>query len=334
MRPPAKQPESVADALRLIYGPIAGEMDAVEALFAEHMRAAATEVDEMVRYGALMGGKRLRPALLLLSGQALGPLRGEHVTLAAVVEMIHTATLIHDDVLDEATMRRHLATVPARWGNQLSVLLGDYLFSQAFWLASTTGSADACRVIGDATRRVCEGEMRQVANRANFMLSESDYYDIIAGKTGELCAVSCRLGGMMSGADAAAVEALADFGRRLGMAFQIADDLLDLLGAEKATGKTLGTDLLNQKLTLPLIRLRDTLPEHEHARFDRMLQEPDKADNGELLRMLHEHDGVEYARAEARRMVREAVGCLEKLPPSDSRDALRLAAEFSICRVA
>src|SRR5262249_36558025 len=157
--------------------------------------------------------------------------------------MIHTATLVHDDVLDSATVRRHVATVNAGWGNQCSILLGDYLFTHAFHLASTLGDARACEIIGAATNHVCEGELQQVRERGNLALSEAEYFSIIDGKTAELTACCCRLGALYSGATEEVVESLAQYGRALGVAFQIADDLLDLVGEERTTGKSLGTDL-------------------------------------------------------------------------------------------
>src|SRR5262249_25288331 len=200
-------------------------------------------------------GKRLRPALLLLTARACGRVTPAHHTLAAVAEMIHTATLVHDDVLDDAALRRHVQTVNAGWGNQTSILLGDYLFTHAFHLSSTIGDARACELIGEATNRVCEGELHQVCERGNLDLTEAEYLDIIDGKTAELTSCCCRLGALYSGATTGVVEQLSRYGRWLGVAFQIADDLLDLVGEERTTGKSLGTDLDQQKLTLPLIYL-------------------------------------------------------------------------------
>src|SRR5207244_6007682 len=182
-----------------------------------------------------------------------------HHTLAVVVEMIHTATLVHDDVLDNAAVRRHFPTVNAGWGNQTSILLGDYLFTHAFHLASSV-DAQACRLIGESTNRVCEGELQQGSERGNLTLSEEEYLDIIDGKTAELTACCCRIGAVYSGVFPAVIEGLSRYGRWLGMSFQIVDDLLDITGEESATGKSLGTDVEQQKLTLPLIRLLNSVP--------------------------------------------------------------------------
>ncbi len=168
-------------------------MAAVETLLRDEMRSNFPYVDELVRYGVMLGGKRLRPALVLLCAQAAGEVRPAHITLATAVEMIHTATLVHDDVLDEAVLRRHLATVNARWDDEASILLGDFLFSHAFYLTATVDAA-ACRLIGRATNIVCEGELRQKGSRGHFQLTEEEYFSIIHAKTAELTACSCLLG--------------------------------------------------------------------------------------------------------------------------------------------
>ena len=181
--------------------------------------------------------------------------------------MIHTATLVHDDVLDEAAIRRHEDTVNARWNNETSVLLGDFLFTHAFYLASTLESTYACRTIGRATNIVCDGELRQTITSGDVNLSEDDYLAIVEAKTAELCACSCELGAHYAGGDEETVARMAAFGRNLGIAFQIADDLLDLEGNESATGKSLGTDLAKRKMTLPLIHARESLDPRERKLF-------------------------------------------------------------------
>ena len=277
-------------------------------------------------------GKRLRPALLLLSATASGQVNDEHYVLAAVVEMIHTATLVHDDVLDEADMRRHLATVNARWNNETSVLLGDYLFTHAFYLASTLDSTYACRRIGRSTNIVCEGELRQVGNRGNHGLSEAEYFEIINGKTAELCACACHLGAKYSGADDDCVNRLEHFGRSLGMAFQIADDLLDLLGNESATGKSLGTDLEKQKPTLPLIHLYRSVPSNQRQHLESLLESSETAARRELIEWLARSESMQYARRVASDFATEARSNLESLPPSDAKDLLLDITEFVVAR--
>ncbi|HEV3163282.1 MAG TPA: polyprenyl synthetase family protein, partial [Isosphaeraceae bacterium] len=266
--------EPAPGQLTAVYDPIAAELAEAERIFAAELGSRLPFVQHLVEHCARLRGKRLRPALLLLSAQACGGVNSAHPVLAAVVEMIHTATLVHDDVLDEAVIRRHAATVNAEWGNESAVLMGDYLFTHAFHLAASLDSTLACRWIGRATNLVCEGEMQQIYNRGNLDLDEPTYLSIVRGKTAELTAVSCRLGAHYAGAAEDTVEALASFGRDLGVAFQITDDVLDIWGEERATGKTLGTDLDKQKLTLPLIRLLRTASPETADQVRSLLAEP------------------------------------------------------------
>src|SRR5262245_54474641 len=266
----------VRAALARRMAPIAGDLAEFERRLERALRHPDPFIDELARHSFRLGGKRLRPALLLLSAQAVGAVNDDHRTLAAVVEMIHTATLVHDDVLDEAQVRRHRDTVNARWSNQTSVLLGDYLFTHAFYLASTLDTTFGCRAIGEATNTVCEGELRQTAAAGDFWLARDAYLGIIEAKTAELCACCCRLGAHYAGASAATIEHLTSYGRNLGNAFQIVDDLLDLEGQEQVTGKSLGTDLAHRKMTLPLILLRDQLGPADATRLQALYEEPDQ----------------------------------------------------------
>jgi len=318
--------------LEALYAPVRQEMAQAEQVFREQLRSEHAFVDELVSYGCLLGGKRLRPALLLLAGKAAGRISREHYTLAAVVEMIHTATLVHDDVLDDAETRRHLATVNARWDNEAAVLLGDFLFTHAFYLASTTGSTTACRLIGQATNRVCEGEIKQKGSRGNLELSEQEYFEIVEGKTAALTECSCRLGALFSGADDDVTSRLAEYGRKLGIAFQIADDLLDVVGEQGVVGKTLGTDLDKQKPTLPLIRTLQVCTEEERQTISDLIFAPGDDRSARLLPLLEKYDAIEYARQTAQRFVEEACGLIRELRPSAARDTLLAMAEFVVQR--
>jgi octaprenyl-diphosphate synthase len=324
--------QPLAHSLEWLYSPIEQELRDVEQLLRLEMRSRYPYVDELVRYGCLLGGKRLRPALLLLSAKATGRMRREHVVLGAVVEMIHTATLVHDDVLDEADTRRHLATVNSRWDSQASVLLGDFLFTHAFYLASTLDSTWACREIGLATNALCEGELRQQGSRGDFTLGEAEYLEIISAKTAELCACSCRLGAHYAGAEEAWVEALAEFGRGLGIAFQIIDDLLDLSGDEETTGKSLGTDLEQRKATLPVIVALERADAGDRARLLELLQSDDRGQRAELIPLLKRLDTLEDARATATSFIRRAQAQLMRLPASAMRDHLQAVADFVLNR--
>lgn len=307
--------------MQQLYWPIAAEMVEVEQVLREQMRSRYPFVDELVRYGCLLGGKRLRPALLLLTAKAVGTVTPEHLTLAAIIEMIHTATLVHDDVLDEADMRRHLATVNARWDSESSVLLGDYLFTHAFYLASTL-DARACRLIGKATNRVCEGEIRQKGSRADFSISEPEYISIIDGKTAALTACSSELGAVYAAAPDGTASAMSEFGRLLGIAFQIADDLLDLSGDEEATGKSLGTDLVKQKPTLPLIRALEIASASQRGTLERLLDEPAEVNRQRLSALLGQLGAFDYSRQKALDYARQAADLLDCLADTPARQVL------------
>jgi octaprenyl-diphosphate synthase len=326
-------PITVPERLTQLYEPILPELSEVEAVLRKEASSRFPEVDPLLRHSFRLGGKRLRPALLLLSARAAGgQIAREHILLAAVVEMIHTATLVHDDVLDEAAVRRHLDTVNARWNNQSSVLLGDFLFSHAFYLASTVGSTFACQSIGRSTNIVCEGELRQVANRGNLLLSEDDYLSIIEAKTAELCACCCRLGAHYAETGSEAAQRLENYGRYVGIAFQIADDLLDLVGEEDAAGKSLGTDLAQQKMTLPLIRLASQIDSNERRRLFHLLSGPAAERRGELQAWLAGSDALGYARQQAQLYAHRAVAELRGLPVSHEREVLERLGRFVVER--
>ncbi len=329
--PTLPMPEVVARRLESIYAPIATELADAERVYASELGSRLPFVRLLVEHCADFRGKRLRPVLVLLTGKACGGTRPEHAVLAAVVEMIHTATLVHDDVLDEAMIRRHAATVNAEWGNEAAVLMGDFLFTHAFHLAASLQTTLACRWIGRATNLVCEGELLQVHHRGDFDLDEATYFKIIEGKTAELTAVSCRLGAHYAGADEAIVTALGQFGRDLGIAFQIADDVLDLWGEERATGKTLGTDLEKRKLTLPLIRMLAQAPPATAGRVRDLLAQP-RPDRRALRPYLESCGALESTWQTAHDHARSAAKALDMLPDSDARSVLRSLAHDVVRR--
>ncbi len=323
--------EETSRKLAAVYAPIAAELVESERIFAAELGSRFPFVQQLVDHCSDFQGKRIRPALVLLTGQACGGIQPAHPVLAAVVEMIHTATLVHDDILDEAVIRRHAATVNAEWGNETAVLLGDYLFTHAFHLAASLDSTLACRWIGHATNLVCEGEMQQIHNRGNLVLDEETYYSIVRGKTAELTAISCRLGAHYAGASETLSQDLEEYGRDLGIAFQIADDVLDLWGEERTTGKSLGTDLEKQKLTLPLIRLLNTALPSAADQIRRLLAEP-HPDRRELRAYLDKSDALEYAWDRARYFASQAHSRLEGLPPSPAKTVLESLTQYVVRR--
>jgi octaprenyl-diphosphate synthase len=325
-------PVDLQQTLAGLYASVGRELRRVDARLLDELKSDHPQADAVIRHGIRLSGKRLRPALLLLAGQAVGPLRDEHITLAAVVEMIHMATLVHDDVLDEAALRRHEDTVNARWNNETSVLLGDFLFTHAFYLASTLESTYACRTIGRATNIVCDGELRQTVTSGDVNLSEDDYLAIVEAKTAELCACACELGAHYAGGDPETVARLAAFGRNLGIAFQIADDLLDLEGSETATGKSLGTDLAKHKMTPPLIHARDALEPRERKSFLAALVADSVATGGALAKWLNRHGSLGYARSQAQLHADRAQAELALVADSPAKESLAALAEFAVAR--
>lgn len=332
MSPASADRPSTSDTLLAIYQPIRSELEEVERLLQEEVRSDHPFIGLLMKHGFRLGGKRMRPALVVFSGLACGAVQPQHLRMAAAIEMVHTATLIHDDVLDEAEIRRHLDTVNARWGNEVSVLLGDYLFARAICLVNSLSDSRASEVMGDASRVMCEGELRQVECRGNYAMSEDLYTQIIAAKTAALIAACCELGAHLAGGGAAAQAALISYGRHLGIAFQITDDLLDLSGDEATTGKSLGTDLVKQKPTLPLIRLLQQATAQDRERLLAILTGSDNHRPEALRPYLERSDALDYARSRAAWYAGQAAAELAVLPPTPARDSLARLAEFVVGR--
>ncbi|MFK7778113.1 MAG: polyprenyl synthetase family protein [Gimesia sp.] len=320
------------DLLARVEELIGGELEQAERVFLSEVSSKHPYVHDVLQHITRFQGKRLRPILLLLSAAATGSINDSHYVLASAVEMIHLATLVHDDVLDDAVIRRHVATVNSRWNNETSVLVGDFLFTHAFHLTASLDDARACRLIGRATNLVCEGELAQIYERGNLSLSEEQYLEIINGKTAELCAISTQLGAIYSNADEKVIQAMDDYGRALGVAFQITDDLLDLLGNEEQMGKSLGSDLQKEKLTLPLIRLLDQSSQEDQAVIQEILSQPDEQTKLRLKEFLKNSDAIEYASNRAREFAKQAREALKYCPESQARLILEELTEFAIQR--
>jgi octaprenyl-diphosphate synthase len=332
MREAAEERVKSAHLLPALYAPIQAGLHQVDEVFRDQLRSKYPFVNDLVKYGFRLGGKRLRPALVLFSGLACAGFGSAHVLLAAAVEMIHTATLIHDDVLDEATIRRHLDTVNVRWNNETSVLLGDYLFTRALCISSSMDDVFACRELNEASRIMCEGELRQIESRGDYSLTEEQYYEIIRDKTAALTGSCCRLGAHFAEADAETEDALYQYGVHLGIAFQITDDLLDVLGDETQVGKSLGTDLMKQKATLPIIRLLEQLSPEVREKLIAELRACSEHQSDILRPYWDSTDAIAYAREKANVFSQLAAQRLDGLPPSPARDSLQELAEFVVAR--
>ncbi|MEZ6063007.1 MAG: polyprenyl synthetase family protein [Planctomycetaceae bacterium] len=309
---------------------LGNDLHSVNQILNSRLRSSSGFVNDVTEHVSRFRGKQIRPMLLLLTHRMLnGDDRASAAVLAAVVEMIHTATLVHDDVIDDADTRRHLATVHRRWNTETSVLLGDYLFSKAFHLAASTGDAEACRLIGLATDKTCEGELNQTAARLDRSTSEFDYFRIIRDKTGQLFALSCLLGARTAKATESQQRAAGKFGLRLGLAFQIADDVLDLSESHSSTGKDEGNDLQNGRLTLPLLRsLQLADPEEREELLSLIFQHPISAVDDLRNRGVVQR-GIESASATAAELCRRAVRSLVRFPESADRELLSAIAMFA-----
>lgn len=315
-----------------LYAPIRADLAEVEGIFDEELCTDVACVRALVSRIQAYRGKMLRPALLLFVGRAAGEIKRDHHVLAAVVEMVHMATLVHDDVLDEAEQRRGQPTVNAMAGNVAAVLLGDYLISHAFHLCSSLDSQEASRLIGSTTNRVCEGELLQNHYCGDDRLNEADYIDIISRKTAELTATSCELGALASGVDREVVRAMRSYGLAAGIAFQIVDDVLDIVGQEEQVGKSLHLDLDLGKATLPTIHCLAHADSDTSERLTQVLRTGHYRGNGRLRSWLEQTGSIDYALSVARSYVSNALGQLEVLPPSDAKAALGALAEFIVTR--
>lgn len=293
---------------------------------------SAEELAPLLEHFIARSGKMIRPGLVLLGGACLGPITDEHIRVAAMVEMIHDATLLHDDVIDDGQIRRGAPTINRLWGNESAVLLGDFVLSRVFRMTADLEPAIG-RVVAETAVRVCEGELRQVAQKQNWQLTEAEYISIIAEKSAAFFSGCCRLGGLLARAETPQVEALDRYGLYAGLAFQIVDDLLDISGNEIQTGKTAQCDLNKSKLTLAVIHLLGAIGASERKKVHTLLDHPTES-RRELDAMLAHHGSLDYAHERARRYVRKATEALVSLPAGDARDALAETAHFMAHRAA
>ena len=307
-------------------------MTAVNALIRQRLASDVVLINQIAEHIVGGGGKRLRPMLVLLAAQAAAYRGRDHVLLAAVVEFIHTATLLHDDVVDESDLRRGRKTANALWGNAASVLVGDFLYSRAFQMMVEADQMRVMQILADATNRIAEGEVLQLLNIHNPDVDEAAYLRVIERKTAVLFAAATRLGGLLGGLPAAEEEALAAYGLNLGFAFQIADDVLDYVSDAGTLGKNIGDDLAEGKATLPLIFAIERAAPEQAASLRRAIETGglDSLDN--IVAAIRDSGAIERALGKAQSYADAANAALDALPASDARDALRVLAEYALKR--
>ena len=311
---------------------IAPEMRRVDALIRKRLSSDVVLINQIGEHIVGGGGKRLRPVLVLLAARAAGYTGEDHIQAAAIVEFIHTATLLHDDVVDESGQRRGRPTANALWGNAASVLVGDFLYSRSFELMVELDRMRVMQVLAETTNRIAEGEVLQLLHLNNPDTDERAYLEVIERKTAVLFAAAARLGSILAGLSREVEDTYGRYGMALGNAFQIADDVLDYVADAATLGKNLGDDLAEGKATLPLIRtLAHATPERA-ARIRATIESGDLAHLDEIVAMIRDSGAIEESRAVARRYVDEANAALTGLPPSPWLDALRVVADFAVNR--
>ncbi len=290
------------------------DMRQVDGVIANRLDSGVPLVGSVSQYIIAAGGKRLRPALLLLCCGALGYQGDQRHNMAAVVEFIHTATLLHDDVVDESMLRRGNATANAKFGNPASVLVGDFLYSRAFQMMVDAQSMRIMQVLADATNVIAEGEVMQLMNMHNAALSEAGYLQVIRSKTAKLFEASARVGAILSGASSQLEEACAEYGQALGTAFQVIDDVLDYAGDASVMGKNLGDDLREGKATLPLIAAMQRGTVAERHTIEQAIENGDVTKLEEVVRIVKRTGALDVARTAARDEAQRAVAAAERLP--------------------
>jgi octaprenyl-diphosphate synthase len=297
-------------------------IEKVEARIREQVREFDPSVEPYMEYICDTSGKRIRPALAILTGGATGGLTDEHINLGVILELIHMATLVHDDIIDGASTRRQVPTANAKWGNGLAVLLGDALFSHALKLSTDFNNLALSRAISLASREVCQGEILQTQRRFDLTVTKKDYFKVIEMKTGALFAAASQLSAIISGTSEAVSDAMFDYGMKLGTAYQIYDDVVDMIGSEDQIGKTLGTDLEKGKLTLPILNLLERANPAQKAKLTKRIIEQQELDLPVLVGIAEYEGAMEDAIDTAAQLVAEARDTLKLLNASESTTAL------------
>lgn len=315
---------------------LAADMAAVDEMIAARMVSQhAPRIPQITAHLVGAGGKRLRPLLTIAAARLCGYEGPYHIHLAATVEFIHTATLLHDDVIDESTQRRGRPTANLLWDNKSSVLVGDYLFARSFQLMTETGSMRVMQILSNASATISEGEVLQLTAAQDLATTEAIYLQVVRGKTAALFSAATEVGGVIAGANDAQVQALFTYGDALGIAFQIADDLLDYGGSAAQIGKNVGDDFRERKLTLPVIKAIAAADAEERAFWDRTIAKGQQAEGDleQALAIMARHGAMEAARAEALAWSAKAKAAIAELPDHPIRGMLSDLADYVVARI-
>ena len=323
-----------ASVLAQLFEPIREDLRAVEREFARHVQSQVSVIPAIGNYVKDGGGKRIRPAVLLMAARMAGYSGERAVLYASVLEFIHTATLVHDDIIDEAEVRRGRDAAHTRWGNHLAVLFGDFLYLKSMSLSLTQDNLDIIRLLCDVTLRIVEGEIYQLTKKGVVDISEEEHLDIVKRKTAYLFAGCARIGGMLAPITLDQQEALWEYGLHIGMAFQVVDDLLDFTGEETALGKPVGGDLREGKLTLPVIHLLACGNGRGDALVRQIVREQNvtRDDWRELRALLTQTRSIDHAHSTAVEFVERAKRALRAFPPGPARDALMFLPDYVLSR--
>lgn len=306
----------------------------IEKALSDNLTPYLDLVAEVAGHILFSGGKRLRPLLMVLSARICGYNGNYDKTFSTALEYLHAATLLHDDLVDEATLRRGKPVAHSKWGNSIAVLVGDFLLARGLSIAAKTGNPEIIRVIADITENMCQGEIQQLVKKGDTSLTEAEYMDVIQHKTGFLIQGACETGALIAGAPPEIARSLARFGYHVGMVFQIADDLLDYTADTRDLGKTVGADLREGKLTLPVIHALQKATPGDREWMEQIIGHPDFTitEFARLVDRLKHYGGIDYAVNVARKHVTDAKGILEVFPPSETRETLLMVAEYTLAR--
>lgn len=315
-----------------MMSPIADDMEAVNAVIRKQLHSEVPLVNQIAEYIISAGGKRLRPVLALLMARAYGYSGSKHHDLAAVIEFIHTATLLHDDVVDESSLRRGRQTANALFGNAASVLVGDFLYSRAFQMMVTVDNARVMQIVADATNVIAEGEVQQLLNMHNPDVSEESYLQVIRSKTAKLFEAAAQLGVLIAGAGEDAIAAAGEYGRSLGTAFQLIDDVLDYSGNATDIGKNVGDDLREGKPTLPLIYLMEHGTAGQRELVRNCIENGDEQHFHEILAAITSSGALDYTRHEAGKAAQRAAASISTMSNSQFKDSLLQLSAFAVDR--